>query len=158
MDPLEQLTASCSSIDWESCSYFQPTDFADFQPITTSQVPLLLFDPISPQSLSPGTPPTVELDEMPHSPLLSQLLNRPKRNKYPPIPADAFRPKVVNGKVMHFCTFKDCQRSFTRNGVNAKSHWYLHQNIMPFQCKHCGNRFIRRNDCKRHELAHLNNF
>ena len=79
----------------------------------------------------------------------------PSRFNYPPIPDDAFVEVELNGKSVFACTFKDCTKSFSRKGMNSKSHWYTHFNIMPFSCKHCGTKFTRKTDCKRHEKTHI---
>ncbi|KAI8912764.1 hypothetical protein EDD86DRAFT_173946, partial [Gorgonomyces haynaldii] len=48
------------------------------------------------------------------------------------------------------CTVHGCGKIFTRKAENAKAHWLLHQNLIPYNCGTCGAGFRRKHDLKRH--------
>ncbi|KAI8912768.1 hypothetical protein EDD86DRAFT_117279 [Gorgonomyces haynaldii] len=73
----------------------------------------------------------------------------------PKIPEGAFlKITTPDGRVRYECTVEGCRKQFSRRGQNAKSHYFAHNDIRPFQCDQCPATFTRAQDCTRHLEAH----
>jgi hypothetical protein len=70
------------------------------------------------------------------------------------IPQDAFKRVEDNGKTLYNCTWKNCERKFTRRSANCRAHWLRHKNKSPFVCLTCSLGFKRGVDLNRHRLIY----
>ncbi|KAI8912767.1 hypothetical protein EDD86DRAFT_202191 [Gorgonomyces haynaldii] len=78
-----------------------------------------------------------------------------KRSKLPKLPPDSFRKITHNDRIKWECTIDGCGRTFTRKGLNAKSHFFTHTGYQPYSCSQCPAKFTRNYDRKRHEDTHV---
>jgi hypothetical protein len=114
-------------------------------------MPMTPLSPLSPGfSRSATYPPFDQICNSNNNLIMENPASPKKIGGKAPLPYNAFGKIFIDGKRYFECTWKNCNKRFTRLATNANVHWNRHGQVKAYVCEVCSMGFERMCDMRRH--------